>query len=46
MIPSKIQWDLTDGPLSCDRAILVGGVNPLEKYARQNGFFPQGSGWK
>ena len=25
---------------------LVGGVNPSEKYARQIGSFPQGSGWK
>ena len=26
--------------------ILVGGFNPFEKYARQNGSSPQGSGWK
>ena len=25
---------------------LVGGFNPLEKYARQIGSFPQSSGWK
>ncbi len=25
---------------------LVGGFNPFEKYARQIGSFPQGSGWK
>ena len=24
---------------------LVGGFNPVEKYARQIGSFPQGSGW-
>ena len=25
---------------------LVGGFNPFEKYAREIGSFPQGSGWK
>ncbi len=25
---------------------LVGGFNPIEKYARQIGSSPQGSGWK
>ena len=28
------------------RNFLVGGFNPIEKYARQIGSFPQSSGWK
>ncbi len=33
-------------PTSSCNVYLVGGFNPSQKYARQIGSFPQGSGWK
>ena len=39
-------WRWNDVPFSAEMMHLVGGFNPFEKYARQIGSFPQGSGWK
>ena len=40
------RWGFRQSTTGTGRFKQVGGFNPFEKYARQIGSFPQGSGWK
>ena len=42
--PGKIRIDYVQTTEILPQITLVGGFNPLEKYARQNGNLPHGSG--